>query len=210
MTSSNDEDYRDRQLATPACTCFHWEEQPPPDSSDCPACAIRTCIAHLTVPELETMGDMLNRVSNQFHQAREAHQRHQGILELQTQLNQLFAQEFGRSGRPGQPGAYSERTSSRLPRIDPHEMQQRVLDQISATKEQQQQFVRTQLNIYLLIHAFVMVDISTRSTIPESFRQVLVENAEHLRQIDKAAQEYLEALQMQLGTIQIIINTPTL
>lgn len=209
MSSSNNEDNEDRQLATPECICFQWEEQPPLDPSDCPACAIWACIAQLTIPQSETVGDMLDRVRIQLNQARGSRQTHQVIPELQRKLNQLFAQEFG--VQPGQREAHSERTSSTPPpRIDPHEMQQRVLNQISATREQQHQYLRTQLDHYLLIHAFLMLNISTRGEIPESYRQMLVANAEELRRADKAAQEYLEALQMQLDSIQIIINTPTL
>lgn len=210
MASSNDADYGDRPIATPTCACFQETEQHPLDSSDCPACAIKTCIAQSTPPQMETVEYLLRRVRAQIRQAHEARQiTEQGILEIQTQLTPLYTGKLGGTGQPGRSEAHNERTP-RLPRIDPHEMQQRVLDQISAIKEWQQQFLRAQLHLYLLIHIFMVLNISTRGTFPESYRQMLFGNAEHLRQLDISAQEYLEALQTQLETIQIIINTPTL
>lgn len=211
MTSNNDEDYRDHQLATPTCACFQWREQPPLDSFGCPACAIRTCIAQLTAPRLETVDDMLHRMKDQGIQVHEARQTiHQKTLELRTQLSRYVTQEVERLGQPGRPEAHSE-WSSRLPRIDSHEMHQRVLDQISAVKEVQQQYLRMQLNTYLLIHTHLILrlNISTSGIFPESHRQRLLESAEHLRQLDISSQEHIKALEPHLQTVQILMNTPT-
>ncbi|KAI7775841.1 hypothetical protein LA080_006173 [Diaporthe eres] len=200
MSFTENEDYGRRQVTIPTCNCFQWREQHPTDSSGCPACVMRACLSTFTIPQTNVVQDMADKVRDQVTEVLEALQAsRQEYMDLQTQLDRYTTQEI-------------ERIST-SPRIDPRELQQRVLGQISTVKEEQQLLLRAQLNTYLLLHGVLLLEgiphtlRGMSSGIP---RQNLAVSGENLRQVETEAQEQVKMLQIKLKTLQMIITVAAL
>lgn len=146
------------------------------------------------------MQDMADKVRDQVTEISEALQAsHQEYMDLRTQLDRYTTQEI-------------ERIST-SPRIDPRELQQRVLGQISTVKEEQQLLLRAQLNTYLLLHGVLLLEgipHTLRGMSSDRHRQNVAVSGETLRQVEIEAQEQVKMLQIKLQTLQMIITVAAL